>query len=267
VPMQTNTLNVPRLAGGATASYIGENVNITSSQQNLEQVQLSAKKLAVLVPVSNDLIRDSSPAADRIVRDDIVAKMATTEDVNFIRGTGTSYSPKGIASWMQSGNRSTVTAGASPALSAVIGSLKTALVAVKNARKDQLVNPGWIFSVRTELFLRTLLNANGFFVFKDEMDRGRLLGYPYYVTTAIPENLTVTSTDSSEIYFVEFSDALIGENLNMEIAVSQEAAYFDGTSVVAAFAQDQTVVRAIARHDFALRHNGSAALLEGVEWA
>ncbi len=59
----------------------------------------------------------------------------------------------------------------------------------------------------------------------------------------------------------------IGDNLNLTIDVSQEAAYYDGANVVAAFSQDQLVIRAIAEHDFVLRYDKAVAVLAGVDWA
>src|SRR3990170_1647953 len=39
-PMATDTLNVPKVTGGATAYWIGENAQITASDETLDQLQL-----------------------------------------------------------------------------------------------------------------------------------------------------------------------------------------------------------------------------------
>lgn len=267
-PMNTNTLLIPRLQAGATATYVGENANAPSSQQTLNQLQLTARKLMVLVPISNDLIRDSTPAADRWVRDDIVQVAAVREDLAFIRGDGTVNTPLGILNATNAANIFTANTGTNPTLANVMADLRKVVANVERGRKLQMVKPGWLFSVRTKNYLYTLQTTTGAFIFRDEMNQGKLLGYPYYATTAIPENLTVTSTDSSELYFGDFTDFIIGENMAAEIEASREAAYFDTVSgqVIAAFSADQTVVRLIMRHDTGERHDKSFSIAQGVEW-
>ncbi len=263
LPMNSNVLNIPRLASGAQATYIGENTNIVKTEPTFEQIQLSAKKLAALVPISNDLIRDSSPAADAVVRNDLVNALALREDLAFLRDDGTSNKPKGILNWVNASNK--FNANATINTANVIADLGKArrLVIASNAR---MVRPCWYISARTEGFLMTLTDANSNFVFRSEMIQGKLLGYPYFVSTQIPENLGA-GTNESEVYFGDAVDAVIGENEQLIVDVSTEAAYHDGTNVVAAFSLDQTVIRAIARHDFALRHDKSYSVIQAVKWA
>jgi len=91
-----------------------------------------------------------------------------------------------------------------------------------------------------------------------------LHGYPVFVTTSIPNNLG-GGTDS-ELYFADFADALIGEATSLEIAVDGSAAYVENSEVKSAFSLDETLVRAITRHDFAVRHRQSVAIKTGVAW-
>ena len=75
---------VPKIASGTGANYVGENTNATPTEPTFGQVQLTARKLVALCPISNDLIRYSSPQADTLVRDDLVSGIATAEDAAFI---------------------------------------------------------------------------------------------------------------------------------------------------------------------------------------
>lgn len=264
IPLTTGTMYVPKVTSGATGTYIGENTNATKSQQVFGNVELTAKKLSVLVPVSNDLLRNSSPQADMVVRDDIVKSLAVTEDQAFLRGDGTNGSPKGLRYWAQAAN---IVASAGTSLANVQSDLGNAIQALLNAN----VMPGkwgWIMSPRTYVALTTITNTNGFYVFRDEMVNGKTLwGYPFKYTTGVPINLTVgANSDCSEVYLVNFDDMMIGDNLNLSIDVSQEAAYYDGSGVVAAFSQDQTVIRALAEHDFAARFAPAIAVVTGVRW-
>jgi HK97 family phage major capsid protein len=97
------------------------------------------------------------------------------------------------------------------------------------------------------------------------MMRGTFWGWPYYTTTAIPINLsTLARTSESEIYLIDMADAALGESLNLTVDASQEAAYTEGGTLVSAFQNDQTVIRAISEHDLVMRRQESIAILQGV---
>jgi HK97 family phage major capsid protein len=264
VPLPTGNLSVPKVVTGATGGYIGENTNAPKSEQVFGNLLLSAKKLAVLVPISNDLIRNSSPSADSIVRDDIVRSLSVTEDQAFLRGDGQNGQPKGLRQWVPAANVSTSTATAT--LATVTTELGNAILALMN-NNIPAGNWGWIFSPRTWKHLFTVQNTNGQFVFMPELATGKLWGFPFKMTTSIPITLTEgANSDTSEVYLVNFDDMVIGDNLNLTIDVSQEAAYHNGSTVVAAFSQDQTVIRAIAEHDFGARDANAIAVIKGVRW-
>jgi len=263
VPMPGGNLTLPKITGGGSASYVGENQNIAKTEAKVGQIRFSARKLAALVPISNDLIRFSSPQADAVVRDDLVAALAEREDLAFIRDDGTQDAPKGLRYWAPSAN--VIAANSTVNLANVTSDLGKLVLALKGA-KVRMLRPGWILSPRTEQYLMTVRDGNGNYVFRDEMLRGNLWGWPFGVSAQIPENLGA-GNDESEVYLVDFADAVIAEVPGLIIDVSSEAAYFDGTNVVAAFSLDQTVIRVIEQHDFGLRHDASVAVLTGVTWA
>jgi HK97 family phage major capsid protein len=69
-PMSEGNLTMPKLTGGAIAGYIGENQPAGKTQQTTGNVKATAKKIAALVPVSNDLIRRPSISTETMVRND-----------------------------------------------------------------------------------------------------------------------------------------------------------------------------------------------------
>lgn len=262
MPMDTGTLNIPKLASGAQSGYIGESTNVPTSEQSFGQIQLVWKKLATLVPVSNDLIRHSNPQADGIVRNDLMSSMSVREDQAFIRDDGTNQKPMGLRYWAPASN--VIAANATVNLDNVTSDLGRLWLTLAN-NNAIFSQPGWVLSPRTQNYLMTVRDGNGNYAFRDEMLRGRLWGYPYGATTSIPDNLG--AGNESEVYLVDFADAIIGESSQLVIDASPEAAYHDGTNVQAAFSLDQTVIRAIARHDFAVRRaEADAAVLTGVTW-
>jgi HK97 family phage major capsid protein len=278
LPMPTGTVKVPKVTEGTTAAYIGENSNAGKTQPEFGQITMTFKKLAALVPISNDLIRYSSPSGDAIVRDDVVRAMAQREDKAFLRDNGVSATPKGLKFWIHNDNKLAANGTVNLANVTIdLGRMVQALMAANVPLGIGATNlegagarPGWIMSPRTYRYLITVQNGQGFYAFRDEMLRGTLWGWPYRVTTQVLETMTAAGADTggnqSELYFGAFAHAVIGEALGVMVDASQEAAYHDGSNVVAAFSQDQTVIRVIQEHDFALRHDKAFALLQQMTW-
>jgi len=260
-PLVNGSLTLPKVTGGASASYIGESENIPTSNLTGGQVKFTAKKLVAMVPMSNDLLRWSNPSADAIVRNDLVRAMAQAEDAAFIRNQGTGNAPKGLRYWADAARVLTMTA--TPDLAKVTNDLGRLKLAVENTDLA-LFAPYWLMAPRTRQYLEDLRDSNGNLAFP-EIARGELRGYPFLTTTQIPTNLG-TGGNESEVYFVESSELIIAEDSRIMLEASNVAAYHNGTSVVAAFSLDQTVVRVIAQHDFGPRHTEAIAVLTGVTW-
>lgn len=272
VPMENGNLTYPRLATGVGAEYVGENQNIVTDQPTFGALSLSWKKLAVNVPISNDLIRFSSPKADNVVRGDIIANMSTREDIGFIRDDGTGQKPRGVrfqtgvailAATDISAMDPATSAGRQARNDAIQGDLDD-MVLVSEEANVPLTDAGYILTPRAKHFLMRLTDVNGNKIYP-EMAQGQLNGYKYKTTTQVPVNLGAGSNES-EVYFANFPDILIGESSNLIIDVSNEAAYHDGSAVQSAWSRDQTVMRAIARHDIGLRRPQAVVVLTAVRW-
>lgn len=266
IPLPMGTAKIGKATAGTSANYVGEQTNAPKSQMQVGQLTLSFKKLMAMVPVSNDLLRYSSPGADMIVRNDLVAAMSVKEDSAFIRGEGTSGSPKGLRYWAPAGNL--IAANTTVSLQNTATDLGKLMQQLMN-QDIPMVNPAWLFSPQTRNYLMTLITTTGYFVYKDEMSRGTLWGYPFGVTTGIPANLNFTGSgnnDESETYLVDLGQGLIGEAENLMVDASREAAYNDGSVVQSAWSRDETTVRAIQEHDFIMRYDKAVAILTGVNW-
>lgn len=258
--MPGGNLQIPKIASGTSASYVGENTNATPTEPTFGQVQLTARKLVALCPSSNDLIRYSSPQADTLVRDDLVSGIATAEDAAFIRNAGTGNAPKGLRYWAANTTAMNATVNIAN-ITLDLAKLETYLLNA-NVRMTQ---PGWILPPRIATYLSSLRDSStGAYAFPEMMLNKTLRGLPYKTTTAIPVNLG--GGTESEVYLADFADVIIGDALNAIVDVSSEAAYHDGTAVVAAFSKDQTVVRVILANDLAVRHAEAVAVLTGVTW-
>jgi HK97 family phage major capsid protein len=263
VGMPVGNLKMPKINTGSAANWIGENENVVKTEPVIGQVALSFKKLAALVPMSNDFLRYSTPSTNGLIQSDVVRALAAKEDVSFIRGASGGSNPIGIANHVAAGQKVAMTA--TPDLDKITKDLNNCRRRVVAADVD-LEKAGWLMSPRTMFYLAGLRNSQGALAFPTIDENGTLHGYPIHMTTQIPENLGA-GTNETEIYFVEFTHCIIGEALNISVAVSDQAAYHDGSNVVSAFSQDQTVIRVIEEVDFGLRFDKSGSMITGVTWS
>lgn len=276
IPMPMGNATVPRLAASATAGYQGELDDIAVSQPSLDDLQLNAKKLTALVPVSNDLLRRSPVALEPIVRADMTMSLGRREDIAFLRGDGSGNSPVGLLNQCVGTNKLLVAAFSATDNATML----TAVIAVLNAMilsLDMGMSPArnrvWITSPAVKRFLAGLRDGVGNFVFKEELDKGTLWGYPIDTTQQLPTNLNTASSgaainNGAELYLADFADVVLGETMNMVVDMSDVASYKDaGGNQVNAFQRDQTVFRVIEEHDLALRHQASVAVAVLPGWA
>lgn len=264
VTLTKGKLTIPAGATGASAAYAGEGANIVASEPTFRQVVLDAKKLTSLVPITNEILHDSVANLETWVKDDIVSVMADTADINFLRADGSGNLPTGFLSLADA--TAIINANATVNLANVtvdLGKLELVLMGnnIKGGRQ------AWIMAPRTFIFLSDLRDGNGNLAFPTltNGDRPMLRRKPVLISSQIPINLGA-GTDESEIYLAAFDHVMVGEVEGLEIAMSEEASYFDGSALQSAFAQDLTLIRAITRHDIDIRQIFAVAVLDQVVW-
>jgi len=65
---------------------------------------------------------------------------------------------------------------------------------------------------------------------------------------------------ASFLDFVHSPSCLIGDSLNVQVDVFPNGAYYDGSVVVSGISTDETPIRVLREHDFAMRHDVGAAV-------
>ena len=134
LPLRTVPANVTVKGqdGAATGYWVGESQPIPVSAQDFSTVNLRPLKVAALAVITNELIRDSSPSAEMLVRDALVAASAQRVDATFFSTTAASsnVSPAGLLNGLTAGT----SAGTSAAnLRADIAGLYAGFLSDKNA--------------------------------------------------------------------------------------------------------------------------------------
>jgi hypothetical protein len=283
-PAKSDIVYIPSQTGGATAAWYGENATLTASNLTFGQLAINIRKLGALEYISNELLADSSPAADQLVKEDLANVIALMEDKTYLMSNGVApnfaNAPIGFASYPgTSGVTITNDAGNGGAL--VIADLFKFKLALMQANVPFDASMAWFCSPRTwdeiaqfkDLALRYQLEsltggnvsqypAYGNYPEGEEGSikgsvQGRLLGYPVYVTANIADTNTWGNVaTASYLFFARMNDVFIAERAGLELMASNVA----GT----AFASDQTWVRGIMREGLGIRHAPAVAVAGGL---
>ena len=246
VPMPNGNLTIRKMIAGTTAQYVGESKTVKASQAKFAKLKLSSKKLTVKTVISNDLLRSATPEADKIVRDDLLMQLRIAMDYHALYGAGTEYTPTGIAN--ADGVNKVVE-------KAVIDGDKLYSDLVTPLKKSNIPmeNLGWVMNpdVYTKLYNETFPNGN--YKYRDELKQGKFHGYPF-----VESNQIVTGSDKNgtvDVFFGSFKQFMIGEQLGLEVKVSEEASYLDENGVTqSAFDNDETVIKGLMIHDFGVAY-------------
>jgi HK97 family phage major capsid protein len=91
VAMRTNQLNVSTLSGKPSVAWTDENTTIPASKPTFGRLTLTAKKLAAIYPVSNELLADANIDVYETVLRIFANVFAQEEDVQVFRGTGAPF--------------------------------------------------------------------------------------------------------------------------------------------------------------------------------
>jgi HK97 family phage major capsid protein len=242
---------IPKRTTGTTGYWVSENGAPTESQSVFAQVTLNPKTVAGYEDISRQLLLQSTPDAEMLIRDDLAQTLAIAIDYAGLHGSGSSNQPTGIASVSGIGSVVGGTNGANPDWADIID-LETA-VAVDNADIGAL---SYVVNAATRGFFKQTVRVSSTdsrFIWGDGATP--LNGYSAHVSNQVSSTLTKgTSTGvCSAIFFGNWNDLLIGMWGGLDLLVDPFSNSTTGQIRVVAF---QSV-------DIAVRHAESfAAMLD-----
>lgn len=91
IQMRSNVLNVSTLTGKPTVQWTDENTTITASKGTFGRLSLTAKKLAAIYPISNELLQDANIDVYNTILKIFVEVFTLEEDTQVFRGTGAPF--------------------------------------------------------------------------------------------------------------------------------------------------------------------------------
>ena len=91
IPMKRDTLNLPKVTASVTVYWPGEATAGTQSQPTLAQIQLLAKTVVGLTPLSNELLEDADVDTISLLVELFAEALAGEEDKQGLVGTGSPF--------------------------------------------------------------------------------------------------------------------------------------------------------------------------------
>lgn len=244
LPMESGTLNLPKMTAGASAGYVGEMRKGKTTQQEFGNIRMSGKKLLTKIPVSNDLLRSNTYAADTIILNDALTAMALAMDKAGFLGRGSEFEPRGLFN-MSSIKRTDV--------GGKVNESTTGLMMGELIKRNvDTAKLGWAFNANIWTELYNVTNTMGLYIYRQQMDEGRLNGHDYAISNQLPYD---AAKKTAQLVLGNWADFIIGVQLDMQAEFFREGAITDDEGgVISAIDQDATILRVISIHDFAVRY-------------
>ena len=270
---------VSQTAGGE-GYWVGEGKPKPLTSFDFSRTTLTPLKVANIAVLTDEVLKSSSPSAERIVRDELVNALRARLDTDFInpaKAAVAGVSPASITNGVTAIETSGTTAD----------DVRTDLKALYQEFIDDNnapTNGVWIMPSSLALSLSLIYNLNGAPEFPGiGMNGGTLLGLPVitseYVADDYDFSFVSTATgafvalvNASDIYLADEGgvqvDASREASLEMlDSALTQDAGAGTGASLVSMFQTNSVAFRAERTINWAKRRTGAVAVLGAVNWA
>lgn len=253
-----DTLHIPRTTADAAAAWVSEAATISATDPTMSEVVATPRKLAALVQMSNEVLRDSNPSIADLVMRNLLRSLALKLDLGFFEGSGSAPEIRGLKNVAGIGAVSMGTNGATPTnldpFADAIGTLAQA-----NAEASAIVMHPRTW--QTLLKLKEQTSSNNKPLLQESAGAATagvqrsLYGVPVFLTSQLSITETQgTSVDASSAYVYQASEVVAVRRFDTIIE-------FDNSRL---FNSDQSEVRAIARWDLVVPNPTAVVRIAGI---
>jgi HK97 family phage major capsid protein len=231
--MRSN-VDLPRLSGATTYGWFAENSAIPTSDETFDRVQLRPRHAGAILTVSRNMLQQSTPDIEAIIRDDLAQVLARAVDSAAIMGpAGSAITPQGIIYNPEVASLVTI----EPSYDAMVEI--TTLISTQNALMGAL---GWAANMATRGALLKVKDNYGRPFGLDIMGQGYPFGF---------SNLAGDVTNPNPIVFGNWNDLILAFWSEIDLLVNP---YADS-----AFSMGNVQLRGAMTLDVELRHPESFA--------
>lgn len=212
-----SNIRLPRATTGTTAGWIGEGKAAPITNAAQDDINVGDHKIGAIAVFTEELLRRSEPAADNMVKDDLIATISNAIDVAFIdqaNAGSAGVKPASIA------NAATTAATTGTNAAAVRADVKAAKKAAISANQS-MASACWIMHPVTALALESMTNATTSvreFPLIDSVNGGYFEGLPVVLSTNVPG----TDVAGYDVIMAVQGEILVAEG-GLAIDASREA--------------------------------------------
>lgn len=236
----SGNLSIPKYGTGTTTGWVAENAALPTGDMTFDSVTMAPKHAGGIAEMSRQLLQQSSPSIEQLVRDDLSAMLAQAIDSALIKGGGTNE-PKGVLA----------TTGVQ---TASLSTLSWANVLAMLQKLD-LVNAGaanFVGSTKVKAKLQGTLKASGIAGYL--MEGGKVADLPALFSNQVPEK--TGSPNTGRLIAGDWSQVMLGIWSEVDLLVNP----YEST----AYSKGNVLVRAMSTVDIAVRHPEAFVFAEDI---
>ena len=236
----TGSLTVPKFGTGTTTGWVAENSALSTSDMGFTNVTLAPKHAGGIAEMSRQLIQQSSPDVEQLIRDDLSFMLAQAIDSALIKGGGANE-PTGVlaTAGIQTANLATMS------WANILAMLQK--LDIVNSSAANIVA-----SMKVKAKLQGTLKSAG--VAGYIMEGGKVGDLPAYFSNQVAEKTGAPNT--GKVIAGDWSQVMLGVWSEIDLLVNP----FDSV----AYARGGVLVRAMSTVGIAVRHPEAFVVAEDV---
>lgn len=248
----TGNISVPRMTSGTSVGWFAENAPIPDTNANFDAVPLQVKHVGAITEYSRNMLLNSTPDVDALLRNDLMRALAVEIDRAALAGSGDGVQPRGV---IKTPGVAKVTFGGGMTWANVL-----ALPASLDNANVPMGRPGFVSSGRFRSTAMATLSAPGVASQFIMSGIGELAGYPFAATNLIPGTPATTGANAkpamATLVFGAWENLLVGvwDALDLTSNPWADPVYRKGN----------VLIRIIADVDVAVRHPEAFAFADDV---
>lgn len=235
-------VKIPRQKATGGSAWVAENAAISASDAEFNQVAMTPRHAGVIQEFSRNLLLQSSPDIEMLMRRDFAASLARAIDSAALNGGGSAAEPDGI---LATSGVDKTTSLSTPTWAGVLD-----LIDIVESGDALMGSLGFAMSPTTKKKLRTTLraaNTDSRFIMETPTE---LAGYQAASSTGVPN--ASGSPATGQIIFGNWNDLVIGYWSVIDVLVNP----YEST----AYSKGNVQIRGMLTADVALRHDESFAV-------
>ena len=230
---------IPRQATSSTAQWLAEGDALTDTGMTFNNITLKPKHVGAITELSRQLLQQSNPSIEQLVRDDFINVVSLAIDRALIHGDGVKQ-PEGL-----------LTAATGTGTLATL-SWATVLTVLQGLALKNITPNAWLTHPKVATILRKTLRETGLPGYL--LDNGQLAGVPVAVTNQLTEK--AGSPAKGRMIVGDFSEMFVGTWGSVDVVANM---YAEGP-----FSRGAVQVRILTTCDMVPRREDAFTVIEDI---